>query len=136
MHQQITDENAIIENNTFGTAYPIGYWQYHGSTICKLEAGKPGSFFSFTANANDRVYASITFSQELVSKDKEEVNAAKADLKASETKYKEDFKAWNAKYKESLKKYENGKKMIQKGEENMKKAKDSKKEAEKDIKGC
>ena len=62
-----TDENgAIIENNTFGTAYPIGYWQYHGSTICKLEAGKPEAFFSFTANANDRVYASITLSQELV----------------------------------------------------------------------
>lgn len=62
-----TDENgAIIENNTFGTAYPIGYWQYHGSTICKLEAGKPEAFFSFTANTNDRVYASITLSQELV----------------------------------------------------------------------
>ena len=62
-----TDENgAIIENNTFGTAYPIGYWQYHGSTICKLEAGKPEAFFSFTANTNDRVYSSITLAQELL----------------------------------------------------------------------
>lgn len=62
-----TDQNgAIIENNTFGTAYPIGYWQYMPSTICKLEAGKPEAYFSFTANTNDRVYASITLAQELL----------------------------------------------------------------------
>ena len=63
---ELPDSDAGVVPDTFGTAYPIGYWQYHGSTICKLEAGKPEAFFSFTANANDRVYASITLSQELV----------------------------------------------------------------------
>jgi hypothetical protein len=63
----ITDENgAIIKNNTFGTAYPIGYWQYHASTICKLEPEQKEAYFSFTANTNDRVYASITLAQELL----------------------------------------------------------------------
>lgn len=62
-----TDENgAIIENNTFGTAYPIGYWQYHGSTICRLKADQTVAYFSFTANTNDRVYSSITLAQELL----------------------------------------------------------------------
>ncbi len=62
-----TDENgAIIDNNTFATAYPIGYWKYHGSTVCRLKADETEAYFSFTANANDRVYARIALSQELL----------------------------------------------------------------------
>lgn len=62
-----TDQyGSIIDNNTSSTAYPIGYWQYMPSTICNLKAGQTVAFFSFTANANDRVYASITLAQELV----------------------------------------------------------------------
>ena len=62
----IDETGAIIDNNTFTTAHTMGYWQYHGSTVCKLESGETEAYFSFTANANDRVYASITLSQELL----------------------------------------------------------------------
>ena len=62
-----TDQyGSIIDNNTFDTAYPMGYWQYHGSTICKLKADKNEAYFSFTANTKDRVYASVALSQELL----------------------------------------------------------------------
>ena len=64
-----TDQyGSIIDNNTSSTAYPIGYWQYMPSTICNLKAGQTEAYFSFTANTNDRVYASITLAQELLNK--------------------------------------------------------------------
>ncbi|QKF78419.1 hypothetical protein [Arcobacter defluvii] len=62
----INENGAIIENNSFATAYPIGYWQYHASTVCMLEAGETEAYFSFTANSGDRVYASAILSQDYV----------------------------------------------------------------------
>lgn len=62
----IDETGAIIDNNTFATAHTMGYWQYHGSTICRLKADQTVAYFSFTANANDRVYASVTLDQAYV----------------------------------------------------------------------
>ncbi len=59
----IDETGAIIDNNTFATAHSMGYWQYHGSTICRLKADQTEAYFSFTANTNDRVYASVTLDQ-------------------------------------------------------------------------
>ena len=63
----IDETGAIIDNNTFATAHTMGYWQYHGSTVCKLESGETEAYFSFTANANDRVYASCWDAKNLAS---------------------------------------------------------------------
>ena len=62
----IDETGAIIDNNTFVTAHTMGYWLYHGSTICRLKSDQTVAYFSFTANANDRVYASVTLDQAYV----------------------------------------------------------------------
>lgn len=49
----------ITGNNSFSTAYNIGYWQYHSSLITKLDVGKDDAFFKFTVNSNDRVYIRV-----------------------------------------------------------------------------
>jgi len=53
-------DDAITGNNSFSTAYLMGYWEYHGSTICKLEAGQNAAYFKFIASDGDRVYASVS----------------------------------------------------------------------------
>ena len=43
-----TDENgAIIDNNTFDSAYSLGYWQYHPSTVCRLPTDETEAYLVF-----------------------------------------------------------------------------------------
>ena len=46
----IDETGALIDNNTFDSAYSLGYWQYHPSIICRLPADKKEAFFQFRIN--------------------------------------------------------------------------------------
>ncbi|HOP04012.1 MAG TPA: hypothetical protein PL017_04575 [Tenuifilaceae bacterium] len=72
--------------------------------------------------------------KQLRSRDREEVNQAKAELKNIDSKFKLDMKDWTARYKVSVKKYDTGNKLIDKGKTNLKKAKQKMKDAEKKLK--
>ncbi len=63
----IDETGALIDNNTFDSAYSLGYWQYHPSIICRLPADKKEAFFQFRINRGDRVYARVALEQELMS---------------------------------------------------------------------
>ncbi|WP_281884769.1 hypothetical protein [Paenibacillus sp. YYML68] len=52
---------SITGNNTFGTAYNMGYWKTSTSDVNILPAGIAEAYFKFTANAGERVYAKSTY---------------------------------------------------------------------------
>ncbi|MCT7610243.1 hypothetical protein N5U14_05250 [Aliarcobacter butzleri] len=57
---------AITGNDSFGSAHSIGYWEYHSSTVAKLEVTKnqSDSYFSFRVKKGDRVYVRIGLGKE------------------------------------------------------------------------
>ncbi|MCG3675287.1 hypothetical protein L5F46_10940 [Aliarcobacter butzleri] len=58
---------VITGNDSFNTAHSIGYWEYHSSTVAKLEVtekNQTDSYFSFRVNKGDRVYVRISLGQE------------------------------------------------------------------------
>ncbi|MDN5108095.1 hypothetical protein PJV93_11355 [Aliarcobacter butzleri] len=57
---------AITGNDSFGSAHSIGYWEYHSSTVAKLEVTKnqSDSYFSFRVKKGDRVYVRISLGKE------------------------------------------------------------------------
>ncbi|RXJ80208.1 hypothetical protein [Arcobacter sp. F2176] len=56
-----TENGAIVGNNSYATAYSMGYWKYASSTICNLKAGQDEAYFKFTAYKGDRLYVRTSY---------------------------------------------------------------------------
>lgn len=52
---------TITGNNSFATAYDMGYWQYHSYDVTLLSSGQNEAYYQFTANAGDRIYARSSY---------------------------------------------------------------------------
>lgn len=52
---------TITGNNSFATAYDMGYWQYHSYDVTLLSPNQNEAYYKFTANAGDRVYARSSY---------------------------------------------------------------------------
>ncbi|WP_418179270.1 hypothetical protein ACNSOO_11380 [Aliarcobacter lanthieri] len=52
---------TITGNNSFATAYDMGYWQYQNYDVTYLDPDQSEAYYKFTANAGDRVYARSSY---------------------------------------------------------------------------
>ncbi|WP_164469818.1 hypothetical protein [Aliarcobacter cryaerophilus] len=52
---------TITGNNSFATAYDIGYWQYGNYDVTHLDPNQSEAYYKFTANTGDRVYARSSY---------------------------------------------------------------------------
>ncbi len=53
--------STITGNNSFETAYPIGYWKYSNVGTTILPETENEAYFSFTANAGERIYVKSSY---------------------------------------------------------------------------
>jgi len=54
----------ITGNNSFETAYAAGNWKYSNMSTTILPANETEAYYTFTANAGDKVYASSSYQSE------------------------------------------------------------------------
>ncbi|WP_407639508.1 hypothetical protein [Bacillus gaemokensis] len=55
---------SITGNNSFDTAMSIGYWKYKNIDTIILPEGQDAAYFTFTANAGERIYVRSSYRNE------------------------------------------------------------------------
>jgi len=55
---------TITGNNSLGTAYAAGYWKYSNMSTTILPANQTEAYYTFTANAGDKVYVRSSYQNE------------------------------------------------------------------------